>query len=141
MTDKKPIVIQRGSFVCTLDDVEHWMALPLANIRKLWKIMFLAEGENVVTIQIIRDWFPQILARTEGAIPGAQAHYKEAQLDAEALHHTLAAFGSAAGKEQKLACKKANATLCRAEKSMRAIRMRYDRAKKLQTMFNDLSKN
>lgn len=141
MTDKQPITIQRGSFVCTIYDVENLMALPLANIRKLWKIMFSAEYENGNTLQTIRDWLPSTVESTKTAACDEQARLEQVTQYVSALRSKVAAFGSMATKEQKAELGEASTVLRYAAKLAKDAKARHERAKKLQAIFNDLSKN
>lgn len=141
MPDKQPITIQRGSFVCTIYDVENLMALPLANIRKLWKIMFSADYENENTLQTIRDWLPSTVESAKTTAHDEQARLEQVTQYVSALRSKVAAFGSMATKEQKAELREASTVLRYAEKLAKDSKARHERAKKLQTIFNDLSKN
>lgn len=169
MADKQPIVIQRGSFVCTIYDVENLMALPLANVRKLWKIMFSAEQENRDTIKTIREWLPSLVKDCEGHIQQAKAELKEAKITAANRHSEHARMGDGYWSKRvaalKAALKKKNAdveNLTRMLESATALRDApkladravkeaqsglasakafAEKAQKLQTIFNDFHKN
>ena len=125
MSHKQPITIKRGTFVCTLYDVGNLMELPLANLRKLWKLMFSEAWENRETIQMIRDWLPVNLENKE----------------LERVRREVAAFGSVATKEQKAAHAAARREHKAAERADRAAKAARVKAEKLQTIFNELSKN
>lgn len=90
MPHKQPITIQRGSFVCTIYDVGNLMGLPLANVRKLWKIMFSAEDENRETIQTIRSWLPVFAAECAERITQAEAELAAARTTAAKATHVKA---------------------------------------------------
>lgn len=141
MPDKQPITIRRGSFVCTIFDVENLMALPLTNIRKLWRIMFSADYENENTLQTIRDWLPSTVESAKTAARDEQTRLEQVTQYVSALRSKVAAFGSMATKEQKSELKEASTVLRYAEKLAKDSKARHERAKKLQTLFNDLSKN
>lgn len=141
MPDKQPITIQRGSFVCTIYDVENLMALPLANIRKLWKIMFSADYENENALQTIRNWLPSTVESAKTTAHDEQARLEQVAQYVSALRSKVAAFGSMATKAQKAELKEASTVLRYAEKLAKDSKARHERAKKLQTIFNDLSKN
>ena len=115
MNDKQPLTIQRGSFVCTLCDIGILMRMPLANVRKIWKIMFSAEDENRETIQTIRDWLPVNATECADRIPQAEADL-------------------AARKTTKK-------PLTAAEKAVQTAKAAHVKAQKLQTIFNEMSKN
>lgn len=115
------------------------MALPLANVRKLWKIMLDNAPENVDTIQTISLWLPQTLATAEAAIPAEQSRLEQVTQYVEALRRKVAAFGSVATKEQKAELKEAAAVLRYAKRLAREAKLKPERAKKLQTIFNKMA--
>lgn len=93
MPTMQPITIRRGSFVCNIYDIGNLMWLPLANVRKLWKIMFSAEYENRETIQIIKDWLPLFIAECAERIPQEEAELAAAKADAARAHSENAIMG------------------------------------------------
>lgn len=93
MDNKQPITIQRGTFVCNIYDVGNLIRLPLANVRKLWKIMFSAQDENRETIQIIKDWLPMFIAECAERIPQEEAELAAAKADAARAHSENAIMG------------------------------------------------
>lgn len=117
------------------------MALPLANVRKLWKIMFSETCENKDTIQTINDWLPQTVTCSEAAIQEEQTNLWQVTQYVSALRSKVTAFGSMATKEQKAELGEASTVLRYAEKLAKDAKARHERAKKLQTIFNDLSNN
>lgn len=141
MPDKQPITIQRGSFVCTLFDINNLMELPLANLRKLWKIMFSAASENAESIHTITAWLPLNVLNTECRVTAAQDTLQQAARDMESLCSTVAAFGSVATKEQKAALIAAKRKHKATEKGVKAAKNQHERAKKLQIIFNELTTN
>ena len=94
MAEKQPIIIRRGTFVGTLYDVGSLMELPLANTRKLWKIMLDAADENEETIATVRAWLPQAVAEAKSSIPPLEEELTAAKRDAEAKRRTVAAMGT-----------------------------------------------
>ena len=115
MATVQPVTIQCGTFVCTLCDIGILMRMPLANVRKIWKIMFSAEDENRETIQTIRNWLPVNVTECADRIPQAEAEL-------------------AARKTTKK-------PLTAAEKAVRTAKAARVKAQKLQTIFNEMSKN
>ena len=93
MPTMQPITIQRGSFVCNIYDVGNLMRLPLANVRKLWKIMFSAEDENRETIQTIRDWLPAFISECADRIPQTETELAALKATAAQKHSENAAMG------------------------------------------------
>lgn len=136
---KQQIVIKRGTFEVCLYDVGSLMELPLSNLRKLWKIMLDNAPENEDTIQTISLWLPQTLATAEAAIPAEQSRLEQVTQYVEALRRKVAAFGSVATKEQKAELKEAAAVLRYAKRLAREAKLKHERAKKLQTIFNEMA--
>ena len=141
MSNKQPITIQRGTFVCTLYDIGNLMELPLANLRKLWKIMFSAAYENEETIRKTRDWLPVNIDGTKRRTQERQAALQQATQETERLRRTVAMFGSVATKEQKAALATAQRQLKAAEKAVKTAKAAHVKAQKLQTIFNELTTN
>lgn len=139
MSAMQPITIRRGSFVCNIYDVGNLMRLPLANVRKLWKIMFSAEDENRETIQTIRDWLPVNVENTKQAAQEKQELFQLAAKEAELLRREIAAFGSVATKKQKAALATARRGLKASESTAKAAAADHVKAQKLQTIFNDFT--
>jgi hypothetical protein len=139
MSHKQPITTQRGTFVCTIYDVSNLMELPLANIRKLWKIMLSADYENRETIQMIRDWLPANIESTEKCALELQGSLQQAAQDAERLRREVEVFGSVATKEQKAAYAAARRKLRTVEKMVKAAKAAHVKAQKLQTIFTSMT--
>jgi len=114
MSDKQPIIIKRGTFVCTIYDVGSLMELPLANVRKLWKIMLDAAWENEETISTIRAWLTAAIDQTKEQQMAYANLLDGERTAAETVRRTVAAFGSAATTD-------------------------HERAKKLQTIFTEMA--
>lgn len=93
MPDTQPITIKRGSFMVTLYDIDRLMELPVANIRKLWAIMFDAAYENTATISTIREWLPAAIASTKSGIDRARFRLAGAKADAETKRRAAACMG------------------------------------------------
>lgn len=169
MPTMQPITIQRGSFVCNIYDVGNLMRLPLANVRKLWKIMFSAEDENRETIQTIRDWLPAFTAECAERIPQAEVELAAAKATAARKHSESAAMGDgywskrvtalkaalkrAANKDneanltralesaivQRDAPKLADQAVRAAQGRVTAAKAAHVKAQKLQTIFNEFT--
>jgi hypothetical protein len=139
MSDKQPIIIRRGTFVCTLYDVGNLMELPLANLRKLWKIMFDAADENTDTIAAIRDWLPANLTETGKQLRAEQCSLTLSGQQVETQRRTVAAFGTMATKEQKDALTLAQRAFRKAEKRMTIAKAAQIKARKLQSIFNEMA--
>lgn len=139
MPDKQPITIQRGSFTCTIYEIGKLMELPLANLRKLWKIMFSAPWENTETIDTIRAWLPTNTADAEKNILVQQGAARQAASEVESLRRTVAAFGSVATTVQKTALIAAGRKLKATEKALKTAKAYHARSQKLQTIFIEMS--
>lgn len=135
--NKRPITIRRGSFVCTLYDVGNFTELPLANVRKLWKIMFSADDENLETIEVIRAWLPTAITDAENLVTQKQNARRAIAGAVEIARQTVAAFGSMATKEQKETLQTARRTLKYIEKELRITRAAHGKAQKLQAIFTE----
>lgn len=134
----QPVTIKRGSFEAQLYDVGYLMDLPLANIRRLWKIMFDTADENRDAIAAIQEWLPNAIVNTEAATRKALDSYRQTAKETEDIRRTVAAFGSVATKDQKTALANAQRRLKAAEKRATAAKAKHERAKKLQTIFNEI---
>jgi hypothetical protein len=141
MSRKRPITIKRGTFVCTLYDVGNLMELPLANLRKLWKLMFSEAWENRETIQMIRDWLPVNIKDAEQSARALQDTLQQSTQELEQRRREVEMFGSVVTKEQKAAHAAARREHKAAERADRAAKAARVKAEKLQTIFNEMSKN
>lgn len=169
MATMHPITIRRGSFVCNLYDVANLMRLPLANVRKLWKIMFSAEDENRETIQTIKNWLPNFIAECADHIPQAEAELAALKTTAAQKHSESAVMGDgywskrvtglkaamkrAASKDNKAnltrglesaiaqrdAPKLAEQAVRVAQRRVTAAKAAHVKAQKLQTIFNEFT--
>lgn len=139
MPTMQPITIRRGSFVCNIYDIGNLMRLPLANVRKLWRIMFSAEDENRETIEMIRGWLPVNVENTKRTALDRQELFQVAAKEAEHLRREVAAFGSVATKEQRAALATARRGLKAFESTAKAAAADHVKAQKLQTIFNDFT--
>lgn len=139
MSDKQPIIIQRGSFVCTIYDIGNLMELPLANLRKIWKIMLSAPIENEATIEQIRTWLPTNTTNSEKVIHAQQSLLKQAVQELETLRSSVAAFGSVATKEQKADLISARRKAKAAEKALKTAKAYHAKAQKLQSIFTEMT--
>jgi hypothetical protein len=92
--EKQPITVKKDRCTITLYDVNSLLDMPLANVRKLWKLMFDAAWENETTIDIIRAWLPATTADAEHRIRTAKGELEQAKADAESKRRTVAALGS-----------------------------------------------
>ena len=175
MDIKQPITIKRSTFVCNIYDVGNLMRLPLANVRKLWKIMFSAADENREAIQIIKDWLPVFVSECEDRITQAKAKLAAAKADAAKAHSENAVMGDdywrkkvtaqmrelkaakarkeseeitlkiieavEASRQRRDAPKKADQIVRMTQERVKVAKTNYVKAQKLQTIFNELSKN
>ena len=132
MATMQPITIRRGSFVCNVYDVGNLMRLPLANVRKLWKIMFSAEDENRETIQTIKDWLPVFVAECADHIPQAEAELAARKVIAAQKH-------SESAVAQRDAPKLADQAVRAAQGRVTAAKAAHVKAQKLQTIFNEFT--
>lgn len=139
----QPLTITRGTFKAHLYDVGGFMELPLANTRKLWKLMLEDEDtyKNEDAINTIREWLPDNVKNTNAAAQSALDHCKQAQKDADAACSTVAAFGSMVTKEQQAALRAADARHKQAQRDVKTTNARLTKAKKLQTIFNEMAAN
>ena len=139
MPNPQPITIRRGTFVCNVYDVGNFMMLPLANIRKLWKIMFSAEVGNREAIQTIRDWLPRNIESTKQSAQEKQELFLLATKEAELSRREIAAFGSVVTKKQKAALAALLRKLKASERAAKAAKAAHVKAQKLQTIFNNFT--
>jgi hypothetical protein len=116
------------------------MELPLTNTRKLWKIMFDAEDENRETINAIRDWMPRNISAAETAVTQEQNALETIAGAVERARQTVAAFGSAATKEQKETLQTVRRAYKHIEMELRAAIAAHVKAQKLQTIFDQTSR-
>ena len=90
----RPLVIKNGRFVARLYKISGLMVLPLANVRKLWKLMFDEAWNNEETIIMIRDWLPKIIDEAQAKIPYLEAELITAKEDAETKRRIVTALGT-----------------------------------------------
>lgn len=136
---KQPLIIKRGSFVCTLYDINSLLEMPLANLRKLWKIMLDAADENEEPIEAIREWLPTAIADTDTRLCEERTDCKLMAQEVETRRRTVAAFGSMVTKEQKADLASAQRILKTAERRATAAKAANAKAHKLQTIFNEMA--
>lgn len=139
MPKERPIVIRRGTFVCTLYDIGNLMKLPLATIRKLWKIMFDTAYQNEDTIAAICNWLPLIKEQTAEHLAAQKVWCDEESAAERIAQSNLACFGTVATKEHKQAVKDARRRVKSAEGAVKAATAAQTRAHKLQNIFNDMA--
>ncbi|MDL2273425.1 hypothetical protein LJC34_02620 [Oscillospiraceae bacterium OttesenSCG-928-G22] len=137
----QPLTITRGTFTAHLYDVGGFMELPLANTRKLWKLMLEDTYKNEDAINTVREWLPGNVKNMNAAAQSALDHCKQARKDADTAHSTVAAFGSMVTKEQQAALRAANARHKQAQRDVKTANARLTKAKKLQTIFNEMAAN
>lgn len=136
---KTPVVIKHGTFQATIYDVPSFVDYPLANLRKLWKIMFDAAWENEEAIETIKTWLPGAIEETEAAIQEEQAFFRQTAQETETLRRNVAAFGSIATKEQKVDVIKAQRLIKTAKNRVKSAKALHAKAHKLQTIFIELA--
>ncbi len=134
-----PIVIKWRAFNVRIYDVNSLLKLPLANVRKLWRLMFDAIPDNEMTIGTIREWLPEAVASTKEQHEARRMMLDGERLAAENVRRTVATFGSVATKEQKAAVIEARQRVKYAEGNAKAAATQHERAKKLQTIFNEMA--
>lgn len=136
-----PITIKRGTFEAHLYDVGGLMELPLANVRRLWKLMLEDTSLNKDAVATVQNWLPAVYADTGTAVDKEQERLQQVVRYANALHSKVAAFGSMVTKEQKAEIKEASTVLRYAEKRVKNAKSQHIRAKKLQTIFNEMTES
>ena len=88
------LIIKNGKFVARIYLAFAFIDLPLANVRKLWKLMFDEAWNNEETIAVIRDWLPKITDEAKAKIPRLEAELITAQQDAETQRRIVTALGT-----------------------------------------------
>lgn len=89
----EPFDVVQGSFHAQLYDINSLLDLPLANVRKLWKIMLSAAWENEKSIEQVRSWLPRAAENAAEDIQLAENALKDAKTAAAARHSENAAMG------------------------------------------------
>lgn len=89
----EPFDVVQGSFHAQLYDINSLLDLPLANVRKLWKIMLSAAWENEKSIDQVRGWLPRAAENAAEDIRLAENALKDAKTAAAARHSENAAMG------------------------------------------------
>lgn len=134
----QPITIKNGAFVAELYEVDYFLDLPLANTRKLWKLMFAADYDNRETIAVLRDWLPQAACAAETALDAKDAAVQERKREALAAQSRVAAMGSMVTKKDKEAAQLALHHLREAEDAAKKAKARHEKTIKLQNIFNEI---
>lgn len=112
----EPFDVVQGSFHAQLYDINSLLDLPLANVRKLWKIMLSAAWENEKSIDQVRGWLPRAAENAAADIRLAENALKDAKTAAAARHAVKDA-------QRRL-------TNCKA---------RQEKVQKLQAIFDDMA--
>ena len=112
----EPFDVVQGSFHAQLYDINSLLDLPLANVRKLWKIMLSAAWENEKSIEQVRGWLPRAAENAAADIRLAENALKDAKTAAAARHAVKDA-------QRRL-------TNCKA---------RQEKVQKLQAIFDDMA--
>ena len=112
----EPFDVVQGSFHAQLYDINSLLDLPLANVRKLWKIMLSAARENEKSIDQVRGWLPRAAENAAADIRLAENALKDAKTAAAARHAVKDA-------QRRL-------TNCKA---------RQEKVQKLQAIFDDMA--
>lgn len=161
------LIIKNGKFTARLYAVSSLLVLPLANIRKLWKLMFDEAWSNAETIATIEDWLPMALSEEISRKQYLEGEAITARLDAEVKRQYVAALGSSLDISIKQAKQRlqqakrpadklsARAALCNAmlpkteyhqatqtvkalEAEIKKAKRNQDRLEKLQAIFNEM---
>ena len=112
----EPFDVVQGSFHAQLYDINSLLDLPLANVRKLWKIMLSAAWENEKSIDQVRGWLPRAAENAAVDIRLAENALEDAKTAAAARHAVKDA-------QRRL-------TNCKA---------RQEKVQKLQAIFDDMA--
>ncbi|MDL2318092.1 hypothetical protein LJC74_03230 [Eubacteriales bacterium OttesenSCG-928-A19] len=161
------LIIKNGKFTARLYEVSSLLVLPLANIRKLWKLMFDEAWSNAETIATIEDWLPQAQLEEASRQLRLEGEAITARQEAEAKRQYVEALGSSLDMSIKQAKQRlqqakqpadklsARAALCnamlpkteyrQATQTVKALEIEIkkamrnqDRLEKLQTIFNEM---
>lgn len=89
----EPFEVVQGSFRAHLYDINSLLDLPLANVRKLWKIMFSAAWENENAIEQVRNWLPRATENAAERIRLAEGALADAKTTAAKKHSEYAVMG------------------------------------------------
>lgn len=131
------LTIKNKSYVCHLRDVEVFKELPLANVRKIWRLMFDEAWINQQVITDIRDWLSY-----EPEITGAFLYSKEAGVSkaatiAETSQKAAAVFSSVISKKILSETEKtAKHKLRAAEAEYKSAKRVHEKVLKLRDIFN-----
>lgn len=162
------LIIKNGKFTARLYEVSSLLVLPLANIRKLWKLMFDEAWSNAETIATIEDWLPQAARDEDLRHAYLLKQYETASMKMKLKKLMLEGLGTSINTDisrARLRLKqaqeptdklRAQAGLCNAmlpktecqqavkavkdlEKSIKAAKRNQDRLEKLQTIFAEMA--
>lgn len=89
----EPFNVVRDTFHAQLYDINSLLDLPLANVRKLWKIMFSAAWENENAIKQVQDWLPRAAENAAEGIRLAEENLADAKAAAAKKHSEYAVMG------------------------------------------------
>lgn len=89
----EPLTIRSGAFSCTLYDIDNLTLLPLANIRKLWGIMFSAQWENEQSVLETRQCLSKAIALAKERISHDEAELIATRATAEVKRREIVVMG------------------------------------------------
>lgn len=135
------IVIKNNRFVCRIYDMDSFIEMPLKNVRKLWKLMFAETWRNEESIERLKQWIPNTLARVGNEVQAAECDIAQTSHIAEMLRQKAEDCGP--GKHGVPARKAARAgknEQKRTESICRQKRCDFERMEKLHSLFMELNK-
>jgi len=120
--------------------MDSFIQMPLKNIRKLWKLMFVEFWRNEESIESLKQWLPNIHAQLGAEIARNEFALVVAAQKTEELRRTAAAFGShKSGVQARKAAQKAQSEVRLADSAFRQSKRDVEKAEKLQILFSELS--
>ena len=134
------IVIRNNNFKCRLYDIDTFMDMPLANTRKLLRLMFGEIWSNEESIETLRAWLLNKCAGTGALVIVRESDLAHATELAETTRSAVAVFGSVATKDLIKALKAAKRNMRIAKNLLITAERTHEKVLKLQTFFNELIK-
>lgn len=128
----EPFDVVQGSFHAQLYDINSLLDLPLANVRKLWKIMLSAAWENEKSIEQVRGWLPRAAENAAEDIRLAENALKDAKTAAAARHSDSAI-------QHRDAPRLADRAVKDAQRHLTNCKARREKVQKLQAIFDDMA--
>lgn len=142
----EPFDVVQGSFHAQLYDINSLLDLPLANVRKLWKIMLSAAWENEKSIEQVRGWLPRAAENAAEDIRLAENALKDAKTAAAARHRRASASvidnitrNLDSAIQHRDAPRLADRAVKDAQRRLTNCKARREKVQKLQAIFDDMA--